>query len=98
MLLTKSVKSHLNYFIKEMSLHQLTWNLYSQCTKERDERNINIILDCVFNKKLVTTQLKKRTQPKIIKDTYSKTIFTAKNQLHEQVDGVSMGGSLSPLL
>ena len=31
-------------------------------------------------------------------DTCTKTAFSFNNQLYEQVDGVSMGGSLGPLL
>ena len=42
------------------------------------QRTINIILDCVYNNKLVATQLKKRTLKKLIKDTCSKTIFSSK--------------------
>ena len=42
------------------------------------QRTINIILDCVYDNKLVATQLKKRTLKKLIKDTCSKTIFSSK--------------------
>ena len=40
------------------------------------ERTINIILDCVFNKKLVTTQLKKRTLKR-----YSKILVAKRSSL-----------------
>ena len=76
----------------------LTWSLRSLLANVSFERAINIILDDVYKKKLVTTQVKKRTQKKLIKDTCSKTIFTANNQMHQQVDGASMGSSLGPFL
>ena len=58
---------------------------------------INIILDHVYNNKLIATWLKKRTLKKLIKDTCSKTIFST-NKLYQQIDGVSMGISLGPSL
>ena len=51
------------------------------------QRTINIILDRVYNNKLIATQLKR-----------SKTVFSANNKLYQQTDGVSMGSSLGPLL
>ena len=62
------------------------------------QRTINIILDRVYNNKLIATQLKKRTLKKLIKNTCSKTVFSANNKLYQQIDGVSMGSSLGPLL
>ena len=47
---------------------------------------------------MISTQLKKRTLKKLIKDTYSKTAFSANKKLYQQIDGVSMGSSLGPLL
>ena len=40
-------------------------------------------------------QVNKKT---LIRDTYSKTVFFANNKLYQQIDGVSMGSSLGPLL
>ena len=34
----------------------------------------------------------------LIKDTCSKTVFSVNNKLCQQIDGVSMGSSLGPLL
>ena len=61
------------------------------------QRTINIILDRVYNNKLIATQLKKRTLKKLIKDTCSKTVFSANNKLYQKIDGVSMSSSLGPL-
>ena len=56
------------------------------------------ILDCVYNKHLIHTQLKKSTLKKLIRDTCTKTVFSSNGQLYEQIDGVSMGSSMGPLL
>ena len=63
----------------------LAWNHY-------------LILDRVYNNKLIATQLKKQTLKKLIRNTSSKTVFSANNKLQQQIDGVSMGSSLGPLL
>ena len=60
------------------------------------QRTINI--DRVFNSKLIATRLKERTLKKLIKDSCSKTVFSASNRLYQQIDGVSMGSSTGPLL
>ena len=61
-------------------------------------QTINIILDRVYNNKLIATQLKKQTLKKLIRDTSSKTVFSTNNKLYQQIDSVSMGSSLGPLL
>ena len=38
------------------------------------------------------------TLRKLILDTCTKTVFSCNNKLFEQTDGVSMGGSLGPVL
>ena len=60
------------------------------------QRTINI--DRVFNSKLIATRLKERTLKKLIKDSCSKTVFSASNRLYQQIDGVSMGSPTGPLL
>ena len=62
------------------------------------QRTLKIIIDRIYNKKLVKTKLKKSTLRKLIRDTCTKTVFSCNNQLYEQTDGVSMGGSLGPVL
>ena len=62
------------------------------------KRTIDIILDRVYKKQMISTQLKKRTLKKLIKDTCSKTVFSANKKLYQQIDGVSIGSSLGPLL
>ena len=47
---------------------------------------------------MISIQLKKRTLKKLIKDTCSKAVFSANKKLYQQIDGISMGSSLGPLL
>ena len=42
--------------------------------------------------------MKKRTLKKLILDSRNKITFSFNNQLNEQIDGVSMGSSLGPVL
>ena len=62
------------------------------------KKTIDIILDRVYNQRLVNTNLKKRTLKKLIQDTCNKTAFLANGTVYEQIDGVSMGASLGPVL
>ena len=62
------------------------------------QRTLRIIEDRIYNKKLVKTKLKKSALRKLIRDTCTKTVFSCNNKLCEQTDGVSMGGSLGPVL
>ena len=47
---------------------------------------------------IVFTKLKRRSLKKLISDVCKKTTLSFKNQLYEQLDGVSMGSSLGPVL
>ena len=62
------------------------------------KNTINIILDRVYNKKLINTSLKKRSMRKLPLDSCKKTAFSFHNVLYEQGDGASMGSSLGPVL
>ena len=59
---------------------------------------VNIIIDRVYNKKLIKTTLSKNVLKKLILYTCQKTLFTFNNIIYEQKDGVSMGASLGPAL
>ena len=61
-------------------------------------KTIEIILDRVYNKKVISTALKKQTLKKLMKDTCSKTAFMYDGIIYEQIDGVSMGAALGPVL
>ena len=61
-------------------------------------KTIKVILDRVYNAKVIPTTLKKRTLKKLINDTCSKTAFMCDGTIYQQIDGVSMGASLGPVL
>ena len=62
------------------------------------KKTIQVILNRVYTEKLITTTLKKRTLKKLIMDTCSKTAFLSGGKIYQQIDGVSMGASLGPVL
>ena len=59
---------------------------------------VNIVLDRVYNQKLIKTTLSKNVLKKLILDTCQKTAFTFNDIIYEQKDGVSMGALLGPVL
>ena len=61
-------------------------------------KTIDIILKRVYSEKLVTTNLTKRTMKKLLKDACSKIAFTFNDKIYKQIDSVSMGSPLGPLL
>ena len=61
-------------------------------------KTITIILNRIYEQKLIKTTLTKRTLKKLIVDTCTKTAFSFNNKIYEQIDGVSMGASLGPVL
>ena len=61
-------------------------------------KTIQVILDRVYKEKAIPTSLKQRTLKKLIKDTCSKTAFMFDGIIYEQIDGVSMGAALGPVL
>ena len=61
-------------------------------------RTIKIILKRVYEEKLLATNLRRSTLKKLIKNTCMKTAFSYNNKLYKQIDGVSMGSSLGPVL
>ena len=68
MLPTKSNLFHQKFLMMGTCLLLLAWNHY-------------LILDSVYNNKLIATQLKKQTLKKLIRNTSSKTVFSANNKL-----------------
>ena len=64
------------------------------------KRTLNLVAKRVFTDELIDTTLSKRTLKKLLLDACTKTIFslTFDNILHEQIDGVSMGSCLAPVL
>ena len=57
-----------------------------------------LFLKRVYNEKLINTSLSKRSLKKLILDICQKRALSFHNRLYEQIDGVSMGRSLGPVL
>ena len=62
------------------------------------KKTINVILDRIYNKKLLNANIKKRTMKKLLKDCCTKNALTFSKVIYEQIDGVSMGSCLDPVL
>ena len=56
-------------------------------------KTINIILHRIYKENLVKTNMTKSTLKKLIKDS-----FSFDGRIYKQIDGVSMGSSLGPVL
>ena len=63
-------------------------------TNAQLRKTLNIILDYVYDQKLIKTTLSK----KLIQDTYHKTAFAFNNIMCEHKDGVRMEALLEPVL
>ena len=61
-------------------------------------KTINIILDRIYNKKLLKTNIEKRTMKKFLTDCCTKNTFSFNNTIYEQIDGISIGLCLGLLL
>ena len=61
-------------------------------------KTINIVLHGIYKENLVKTNLRKSTLKKLIKDSCTKTAFSFDGKIYKQIDGVSMGSSLGPVL
>ena len=62
------------------------------------KKTVDIILKRIYTSQQITTTLTKRSLKKLILDTCQKTAFSFNGKMYEQTDGVSMGGSLGPVL
>ena len=76
----------------------VSFDVVSLFTNMPLDKTIRIILNRVYEEKVLVTTLKKRTMKKLIRDCCSKTTFSFNNILYEQIDGVSMGSPLAPIL
>ena len=61
-------------------------------------RTINVILNRIYNEKLVNNTIKKNTMRKLLRDTYTETTFMCNGNIYKQIDDVRMGGSSGPVL
>ena len=61
-------------------------------------KTINIILHRIYKENLVKTNMRKSRLKKMIKGSWTKTIFSFDGKIYKQIDGVSMSSSLGPVL
>ena len=73
-------------------------DLVSLFTNAPLKKTVDIILKRIYTGKEITTTLTKRSLKKLILDTCQKTAFSFNGKMYEQTDGVSMRGSLGPVL
>ena len=90
----KAIPNHLF----EEGYQFVSFDVKSLFTNVPLNKTIKIILDRIYKDKVITTSLKQRTLKKLINDTCSKTAFMYDGVIYEQIDGVSMGAALGPVL
>ncbi|XP_066913068.1 uncharacterized protein [Clytia hemisphaerica] len=93
--------SRINQIPKELfdeGFQYVSFDVVSLFTNVPLKKTIDIILKRVYDQELITTKLQKRTLKKLLNDSCKKTAFTFNEKLFEQIDGVSMGSSLGPVL
>ena len=76
----------------------ISFDVESLITSLSLNKTIKIILDRIYNKKLLNTIINKRTMKKLLKDCCTKNALTFNNVIYEQIAGVSMGSCLGAFL
>ena len=74
------------------------FDVTSQFTNVPLNRAIKIIMKGMYEDKVIHTTLRKRTMKKPLIDSCTKTTFSFNSKIYKQIDGVSMGSSLGPVL
>ena len=82
----------------DIGYRYVSFDVESLFTNVPLKKTMDIILKRIFNDKLISTNLKKRSLKKLILDACTKTSFIFNNKFYEQRDGVSMGSPLGPVL
>ena len=91
--------NHILPLVKENEEYMfVTLDVVSLFTNTPLCKTVNISLKRVYSEKLINTSLSKCSLKKLTLDTCQKMALSFNNKLYEQVDGVSMGGSLGPVL
>ena len=76
----------------------MSFDVESLFTNNPLERTLQIIERRAYDEKELSTKLKRSTLRNLVRDTCKKTIFSCNDVYYEQTEGVSMGGSLGPVL
>ncbi len=82
----------------EEGYHYVSFDVTSLFTSVPLDKTIKIILQRIYEEKVIDTRLKKNTLKKLLKDACMKTAFSFNDVIYKQIDGVSMGSSLGPSL
>ena len=94
----ESIKRMLKELIKNEENTLILLDVVSLLPNVPSGKTVNIFLDLVYNQKLIRTALSKKVLKNLILDNCHETTFTFNNIIYEQKDGVSIGGSLGPVL
>ena len=76
----------------------ISFDVTSLLTNAPLKRTVNLILKRIYVDKVIPTTLRKRTMKKLILDACTKTVFSFNSKFYKQIDGVSMGSPLGPVL
>ena len=82
----------------EQGYRYVSFDVVSLFTNVPLERTLQVIERRIYEEKELSTTLKRSTLRKLIRDICKKTIFSCNNIFCEQIDGVSMSGSLGPVM
>ena len=76
----------------------VSFDVVSLFTNVPLRKTIEIILQRIYRDKLLHTTICKRSMKKLLLDSCQKTIFDFNGNMYKQLDGVSMGSCLGPVL
>ena len=88
----------IDYSLLQNGYKLVSFDVVSLFTNVPLKRTINIIVNRIYNEKLIETKIKKHTLKKLILDCCTKTTFSFNDVLYDQIDGVCMGSALGPVL
>ena len=88
----------IDFSLLDKGYRLVSFDVVSLFTNVPLKRTINIIVNRIYEEKLIDTKLRKHTLKKLILDCCTKTTFSFNDKLYEQTDGVCMGSSLGPVL
>ena len=85
-------------YIFENGYQYVSFDVEPLLTNVPIKLTVYIILRRIYQYRVISTNLKKRTLKKLILGTCTKNVFSFNTKFYQQKDGVSMGSSLGPVL
>ena len=82
----------------EQGYQFVSFDMTSQFTNILLHRTFNVILKRVYKESSIKTKLIKSALKKLISDSCKKTGLSFDDNIYEQIDRVSLGSSLGPVL